>query len=58
MASSCTRPGTVPKLQGSVGVEVELVGLHVEKHSMLLQVLFNYRRKSTKGWNITQVGTP
>ena len=39
-------------------VEVELAGMHLEKHSLLLQVLFNYRRKSTKGWNITQVGTP
>ena len=58
MAASCTRPGKVPKLQGSVRIEVELVGLQLEKHSLLLQVLFNYRRKSTKGWNITQVGTP
>lgn len=32
--------------------------MHLEKHGLSLQVLFNYRRKSTQGWNITQVGTP
>ena len=58
MTASCIRPGRLLQLQGSVKVEVELAGTHLEKHSLLLQVLFNYRRKSTKGWNITQVGTP